>query len=63
MGFNSAFKGLMVCCLIMHTDNFMFASAMYISRYVDMNICVCHNVVTAAKCDVTWLESESKSGI
>ena len=32
---------LMVCCLIMHTDNFMFASAMYISRYVDMKLCVC----------------------
>jgi hypothetical protein len=54
---------LMVCCLIMHTDNFMFASAMHISRYVDMKLCVCHNVGTAAKFDVTWLEPESKGCI
>jgi len=54
---------LMVCCLIVHKDNFMFASATYISRYIDVKICVSHNVGTAAKCDVTWPEPESKSYI
>ena len=54
---------LVVCCLITHTDNFMFSSAMYMSRYVGMKICVCHNVGTAAKCYVTCLETENKSCI
>lgn len=46
-----------------HRQFFMFASAMCISKYVDIKICVCHNVGTAAKCDVTWLEPESNSCI
>jgi len=38
----------------------MFASATYISIYVDMKVCVCHNVGIAGKCAVTWLEHESR---
>jgi len=38
----------------------MFASAMYVSVYVDMKISVGHNVGIAGKCDVTWLEPESR---
>jgi len=47
----------------MCTDNFTFAFATYMSRYVYMKIYVCHNDGTAAKCDVTWLEPENKSCI